>query len=288
MGRSRLLRVPWFAVSLFFLVTFAMTWVTWVVSARLAGPANEGFFGVRGPVFLLGVFAPAIVAVALTAMSTGWRGVSALVGRIGIWEVDRRWYFIALGYMAAVKLAAALIHRITIGAWPPFGDTPLLLMFGAILISTWVQAGEEVGWRGYALPRLAVGLGLGPASIVLGGIWAVWHLPLFLMANTGSDGHSFPLYLLFVVALSVAMAWVYWKTGGSLLLVMLMHASVNNTMEIVPAAQPGDAALFGFEGSVVAWATVGLTWLIATPLLFLMRGANINALIEPDPRSTST
>ena len=151
-------------------------------------------------------------------------------------------------------------------------------MAGAILISIWAQAGEEIGWRGYALPRLATRLGLGGASLVIGGVWALWHLPLFFLAGSGSAGQSFPIYVLHVTALSVAMAWLYWKTDGSLLLVMLMHAAVNNTTDIVPAAVRGATHAFAFNGSVVAWATVGLSWAIAAVLLWQMRHAQIGQL----------
>ena len=107
-------------------------------------------------------------------------------------------------------------------------------MLAALLVSTWVQAGEEVGWRGYLLPSLARRLGLGGATLVVGIIWAVWHLPLFFIPGSGSDGQSFPLYLAHVTALSVAMGWLYWKSAGSLLVVMVMHAAINNTGSLVP------------------------------------------------------
>jgi hypothetical protein len=142
----------------YFLLTFVLTWAAWFAAAALAAPGNTGFFGVRGPVFLLGVFAPGLVALALTAREEGSPGVGRLLARIGRWRVDARWYVFAIGYFAAIKLAAALIHRVATGAWPQFGDTSWALMFGGILVSTWVQAGEEVGWRGYALPRLATPL----------------------------------------------------------------------------------------------------------------------------------
>jgi hypothetical protein len=264
----------------FFLLAFAFTWIAWLASATLAAPSNTGFFGVGGPVFLLGVFAPALVALALTAYGEGRAGVVRLLARIGRWQVGTRWYLFAVGYMAATKLLAALIHRLATGAWPTFGDTPWLLMLGAILVSTWAQAGEEVGWRGYALPRLAQHLGLGGASVLLGVIWALWHLPLFFLPGTGSDGQSFPIYLLHVTALSVAMSWLYWKTEGSLLLVMLMHASVNNTTGIVPAAVPNAVDPMSFEGSLVAWVTVGVSWVIAALLLSRMRGAEIGAMLS--------
>lgn len=268
----------------FFLLTFAFTWTAWLAPAALGARGNSRFFGLGGPVFLLGVFAPAFVALALTAHSEGSAGVARLVRRIGKWRLGARWYLFAIVYMAATKLLAALIHRLVMGAWPAFGDTSVPLMLGAILVSTWAQAGEEVGWRGYALPRLAVHLGLGGASVLLGVIWALWHLPLFFLAGSGSDGQSFPIYLLHVTALSAAMSWLYWKTEGSLLVVMLMHASVNNTTGIVPAAVPDAVSLMSFHGSLVAWSTVGVSWGVAVLLLMTMRRAEIGAMLDPGPR----
>jgi membrane protease YdiL (CAAX protease family) len=269
-------------------VTFALTWTAWLASAALAAPGNAWVFGVGGPVFLVGVFAPALVAVALTAYADGRAGVVRLLARIGRWQVGARWYLFAVSYMAATKLLAALIHRVATRAWPTFGDTAWPLMLGAILVSTWVQAGEEVGWRGYALPRLAKHLGLGGAGVLLGVIWALWHLPLFFLPGSGSAGQSFPIYLLHVTALSVVMAWLYWKTEGSLLLVMLMHASVNNTTDIVPAAVPGAVNRLSFEGSPVAWLTVGISWVAAAQLLFRMRGADIGAMTRSDARQLNS
>lgn len=124
-------------------------------------------------------------------------------------------------------------------------------------------------------------LGLRGASLFLGVIWALWHLPLFFLHGSGSEGQSFPMYTLHVIALSVAMSWLYWKSDGSLLLVMLMHASVNNTIGIVPAAVPNAADPMSFEGSLVGWATVAVSWVIAALLLVRMRGAEIGAMLSP-------
>jgi CAAX protease family protein len=272
----------------FFVLTFAFTWSAWLVSAALVTPANAWFFGLGGPVFLLGVFAPALVALALTAYVDGRDGVVRLLARIGRWQVGWRWYLFAVGYTAATTLLAALVHRLAVGAWPAFGAVPWFLILGAMLLSTWVQAGEEVGWRGYALPRLAQHLGLGGASVLLGAIWALWHLPLFFLPGSGSDGQSFPIYLLRVTALSVAMAWLYWRTGGSLLLVMLMHAAVNNTTGIVPAAVPNASDPFSFGGSVVAWATVVVWWVVALLLLTDLRGAELGAMMDANPGKPRT
>jgi uncharacterized protein len=262
----------------FFLLTFLVTWTAWIAASGFAAPGNAGFFGSSGPVFLLGVFAPALVALALTAQSDGRAGVWGLLARIGHWRVRARWYVLALGYFAAIKLAAALVHRVVANAWPPFGDTPVALMLGGIAISTLAQAGEEVGWRGYALPRLAEYVGLGGASLVLGVVWALWHLPLFVLPESGSTGQSFVVYLLHVMALSVVFTYLYWKTDGSLLLVMLLHSAVNNTTGIVPTAVGGAIAPIALGGSLVAWATVALSWAVSLPLLMRMRGADLQRI----------
>ena len=149
----------------------------------------------------------------------------------------------------------------------------------AIAFSTPVQAGEEIGWRGYALPRLTNQLGLARGSIVLGVIWACWHLPFFFIPGSDNFGQSFPLYLAAVTAISVAMAWVYWRTKGSLLLTMLMHAAINNTAGIVTSASPvGATNPFYLNAPLVTWLVVGVLWIGAAYFLVRMRGASLDGL----------
>jgi len=254
----------------FFSLTYAMTWTCFFAAASVSG----GTAGFRGPLFLLGTIAPSLVALALTAWADGREGAQALLGRILRWQVGVRWYVFALGYMSVVKLAAALVHRAVTGVWPRFGETPLYVMAGAILISTWVQAGEEIGWRGYALPRMAARLGLAPASVLLGIIWATWHLPLFFIPGTSTTGQSFPVYLAQVTAVSVAMAWLYWKIEGSLLLTMILHAAINNTKDIVPSAVAAAASPWTLSSSPIAWITAALLWICAAGFLVQMSRAD--------------
>lgn len=254
----------------FLSLTFLVTWTCWFGWSAFTRDRPQ-----TSPLFLLGVFAPAFVALALTRRAVGRDALRALVRPIGRWRVAARYYSFAVLYMAATRLAAAVLHRLIAGAWPAFGRTPFYLLAAAIVFSTWVQAGEEIGWRGYALPRLAARIGLGGAALLLGVIWAFWHLPLFFLPDTGSTDQSFPVYLLSVTAISVAMAWLYWRTGGSLLLVMLMHASVNNTSEIVPAAVPGATNPLTLNASSIAWLTVAVSWIVAAILLVRMRGADL-------------
>jgi uncharacterized protein len=250
----------------FFFLTFVVTWAAWGLASRLA-PASL----LRQPFILLGVFAPSLVALAIALRARGSAGARDLLAPIGRWRVGVRWYVFAVTFMSATKLLVALMHRVTTGVWPQFGATPWWIMLLAIPISTWVQAGEEIGWRGHALPRLTRRFGLAPASIVLGVIWAAWHLPLFYMSGGDTFGQSFPVYTAQVTALSVAMAWLFWRTGGSLLLTMLMHAAINNTKDIVPSGVAGATNPLALSASPSAWLTVGVLWVAAAYFLVRMR-----------------
>ena len=135
--------------------------------------------------------------------------------------------------------------------------------------------GERVSVRFTGMsypPRLAARWGLAGASILLGVIWASWHLPLFYVPGTDTYGQSFPMYLLQVTALSVAIAWLYWRTQGSLLLTMLMHAAINNT-NLVPAGAKVPGNPLGMSHSLAAWLTLALLWIPAAYFLVRMRGS---------------
>jgi CAAX protease family protein len=251
-------------VVVFFGLAIAITWSAWLVWARLAG-------GVRWLFFYVGVVAPALSALWLTWKEGGGSAVRTLLARLFQWRVGAWWYGFAIAYMAGIKLLAATLYRLTTGVWPPFGAQAWYVMIAATVGSTVVggQAGEEIGWRGYALPRMAERLGFAGASVLLGLLWATWHLPLFYIAGADIAGQSFPVFALLVTALSVAIAWLYTHTGGSLLPVMLLHAAVNNTTGIVPSATRAPAGPLSFSASPMAWLTLGLMWLAAA--LFLMR-----------------
>lgn len=216
------------------------------------------------------------MALAVTARDEGRRGVRVLLRRMIQWQVGWRWYLFAVAYMPAVKLSVALIYRLMTGAWPRFGADSWYIIVPAILISTPVQAGEEIGWRGYALPRLAGRFGFARASLLLGLIWACWHLPLFFVPGADKYGQSFPVWTLQVVALSVAITWLYAGAGGSLLLTMLMHSAVNQTVGIIPSANPNPGNPFTLSVSLVMRLTAMFLWITAA--YFLVRMRNVKGL----------
>jgi len=256
----------------FFVLTFLVSWTCFVGAVAVSDDTSIARTVVGYVIDLVGVFAPALVAMALTYRADGRAGVRALLAGIFRWPNHARWWVYAFSYVAIVRLVAALLHRLFVGVWPVFGREIWLLMIPATILSTPVQSGEEVGWRGYALPGLAARLGLGPASLVLGAIWACWHLPFFYIQGVDKTGQSFPLYFLGVVALSVTLAWLYWRTNGSLLLTMLFHAAANNTKDIVPAVTPGATNPWTLHALPIGWIVIAVYWVGGIYFLVKMRG----------------
>ena len=263
----------------FFLLTYALTWVCFISVVKMSHaprPTAPATAILSGSMLLLGTFAPALMALAVTARDEGRRGVRVLLRPMIQWQVGWRWYLFAVAYMPAVKLSVALIYRLMTGAWPRFGTDSWYIIVLAIIISTPVQAGEEIGWRGYALPRLAGRFGFARASLLLGLIWACWHLPLFFLPGADKYGQSFPVWTVQVVALSVAITWLYAGAGGSLLLTMLMHSAVNQTVGIIPSANPNPGNPFTLSVSLVMRLTAMFLWITAG--YFLVRMHNVKRL----------
>ena len=264
-------------VAIFFALTFAMTWACWTPAVLAAGALSPALSWL----WLLGVFAPALVAIAVTGRLDGREGVRPLLRGVTTWRVPLRWYGFAVGYIAGIKLAAAGIERLFTGSWPAFGHERPVILLIATALSAPVQIGEELGWRGFALPRLADRMGLRWASVVLGVIWAAWHLPQFSLVSADTYHQSFPIWSVEVVALSVAMAWLYGRTHGSVLLTMIMHAAVNNIKDIVPSALSEPPGTFSLHGSPTMFLTVGLMSVVAVCLFVGMPGSSPSGAPSP-------
>jgi membrane protease YdiL (CAAX protease family) len=257
----------------FFFLTYTVSWACFITVVKISpgqAPNSPARALVSGFLLLLGTFAPSLVALWITARTEGRPGVNALLRRVVQWQVGARWYLFAIGYLPAIKLAVALVHRVMTGSWPRFGSESWYIIVVAIAISTPVQAGEEIGWRGYALPHLAGRFGFARASLLLGLIWSCWHLPIFFLPGADKYGQSFPVWTLQVVALSVAITWLYANTNGSLLLTMLMHSAVNQTVGIVPSANANPGNPFALSVSLVMWLTVAFLWIAAVYFLARM------------------
>ena len=259
----------------FFALTFAVTWAFFgaAVAVSRGAHANDAWqVTLVGALVFAGTMTPALVALAMGARNAG--GIAAIFNRLGRWRLGLRWYLFALGYMTAVRFAVALVCRVATGAWPAIDSWTLLAVMVSIAFSTPFQAGEEIGWRGYALPRLVDRMGFAGGSIVLGAMWACWHLPLFVLRAAGNNeyGQSFTVWALGVTGLSVAMAWLYLRTNQSLPVVMLMHAAVNNSPHFVPPIVADTRNVFSLHAPLVAWLTTSFLWVGAGWFLWRTRG----------------
>jgi CAAX protease family protein len=145
----------------------------------------------------------------------------------------------------------------------------VMLLFGGPL-------GEEIGWRGYALPRLQERYSAFVASLLLGAAWALWHLPLFFITGTSQSFTPLVPFLVSVVALAVLFTWVFNGTRGSLLVAVLFHGTVNfsaGVLSILPSQETGDTQPF--------LLSVALTLLTAAAVVLtqgparLSRGAKV-------------
>jgi len=252
----------------FFLLAFLVAWLLFITASVIA--TDDRFSSLSHVLVFIGAISPALVAIFITAKTQGAGGVKLLIDQISFKNTGVRWYVFAIAFFALIKGLAALVFFFLYNSWPPFGTTSWYLMLGAIAISMWVQAGEEIGWRGYALPRLSKRFGLALSSVLLGIIWALWHLPLFYFETADTFHRSFPLYALQVTGLSVIMAWLFWKVNGNLLPLMVFHAAINNTKDIVPSASEASTSPFTLNASPIGWISVALIWVFAFYLLYAM------------------
>jgi membrane protease YdiL (CAAX protease family) len=108
---------------------------------------------------------------------------------------------------------------------------------------------EEVGWRGYALPRLQDRWNALVSSIVLGVIWAIWHLPLWFLAGSSQEGSSFWLFLANLVLMSVLYTWLFNNSRHSILVAVVFHAMTNTVAQMFP----------GSTSNLFYWVLLGLT-----------------------------
>ena len=223
-----------------FMLMFACTWPidSW------AAAASHGWAPPIPAVLpLLVGYGFVVAALVMTWLLDGRAGVGALLRRFLLWRVGLVWYAVVLLGPAVVVLTAIGVDVLLGGAVPDFGQTlgrrivgpslalwlavPLFLLFGVL------TNGEEIGWRGYAQTRLQTQWSALAASLLVGTVWAFWHLPKFLTAGSAQD-QPFALYLLGSIALAIIYTWVLNSTRGSLLTVTLLHAAYNTADVFLP------------------------------------------------------
>jgi membrane protease YdiL (CAAX protease family) len=172
---------------------------------------------------LFGLFGPALAAITMAAVLNGRSNVQALLKRVVRWRVGARWYMVALGGPAVLALTAASM-AVVLGASSSVQVGTLSILDFVIFV---VVVGEELGWRGFALPNLLQKRSALAASLILGVLWSAWHLPTFLVPGTPQYGKSLAAFVLMTTFYSVLLGWIYLHTAGSVLIATLVHGAVN-------------------------------------------------------------
>ena len=215
----------------FFVLTYV---ITWAIESPLVF-LTDSVTATQGLVLvILASNVPSAVAIVLTAIILGRGALRKLLGRLLIWRVNPFWYLVVFLGPVALTGGVVLLNALMGGPALSLGMTLVgATIFFAFSVVPGSALGEEIGWRGYVLPRLQSRMSALSASLLIAPIWALWHLPLWL---TGEPGRTPTLYTGFLVsafALSIISTWVYNSTGGSLLMVVLAHATVNLPLTLV-------------------------------------------------------
>ena len=262
----------------FFLLAFGLTWAVWVPRAA----SSQGLLASDLPyaVGQVWTWIPAVAAILAAALSGGHTSVRELGVRLVRWRVNWRWYALVLAGPAAFSMTVAGTYALLGGslatATPSaLREGPLAVLFFFLVLALTDGVGEEIGWRGFALPRLLSGYGAVTASVILGVLCALWHLPLIW--TEGAPLFQYPAWLLLldVTAKTILFTWVFLHTRGSVLLAVLFHASTNLFAVSPVVSEAGGLALPALAASA-KWMLVLVLILALGPRL--ARGPRPEAL----------
>lgn len=217
----------------FFLLAFGITWGVGLVALglrelNLVGPTFERFDPVANLLLFVALWGPGFSALLMSCFEHGWRGAAKLAARLLILKTGWRWWAAAVLLPLGLQVAALFIAHYAVGtSLSRFGPenwtaAAYFFVFGFLFS----PLGEEIGWRGYALPRLMERVSALTAAIITGVIWIAWHAPAFVVPPLARAilpaGVSYLAFAIMAMAVSVLITWIY-VNGRSLLLPVIFH-----------------------------------------------------------------
>jgi membrane protease YdiL (CAAX protease family) len=220
------------ALVVFFTLAYALSWA-WAIPLAVTGAVVER--GRGWPTHYPSLLGPAIAAVLVLAWTEGRAALAGLGRQLVRWRVGVGWWLVALSpvaFLGLALLAARLAGRDlpAVADFGRFSGTPAIGLIGVLLLITFVGSlGEETGWRGYALPHLQRRFSPQVATLILGVLWFGWHAPQFFVIATYREFTPVEYVGMFLGLLSgaIVLTWLYNRTGGSLLLVVVWHGVYN-------------------------------------------------------------
>lgn len=251
--------------------------------------------GVMPPAALqLCALSSSLAGLVLVAVEGRKGGLRELLGRILIWRVGIKWWIIALFFSVVPSVAALYIFDLLGGPPVDWSGLPPLYTVVPMFILLTIAAGigEEFGWRGFLLPRLQTRHNALVSSLVVGVIWAIWHLPLFFIQGSSQVGHSqgglLPTiigYSVVVIVSAIPFTWVFNNTRGSVLMAAVMHGAANTWGGYIDVYR-------GHFGGIVTFAAVSvlvsiiIIWIAGPANLSRTRKRNVLELEDGQPKLT--
>jgi membrane protease YdiL (CAAX protease family) len=217
------------------LLTYALSWAFLIPFVWLWNTVLERRLAWWHLIFLPGGYGPSIAAVIMAGVTRGRTGVQRLLGKLLLWRASWRWYlFAALTPFVALTLAVSL-SSFRGSAWAAFSPGELLISVPiALLIALpFGPLAEELGWRGFALPRLQQRFSPVASSLILGVIWTFWHTPMFWFPGAAIPSfldltwYAVLLYLALTIAESLLHTALFNNSGGRVPLAILLHLTCN-------------------------------------------------------------
>jgi hypothetical protein len=205
----------------FFVLAYAIAYAIALISLYVINIPQNTFFS------YVMIFSPTISALVVSAISGGWQGIKKLLSGFTRWKFGFGWVIATLS-LTLIPLLVALVYTLLGNTSPGIkpGTTASFLLLNLLYTLINGPLGEETGWRGFALPRLQRRFGALVSSLILGVIWACWHLPFYFI-SAGQDGIPFYIYVVMVLAITIFITWIYNNTQGNLALCMLAHFCFN-------------------------------------------------------------
>lgn len=251
---------PTTRICTFFVLTFAWSWSCWLLAPLVKTYSSF----TSSALFFLGGFGPTVAAVAVVAMRSGRTGLQAWLQCCLSWRGSSGWLVLAFLAPLAVLTLAAGMHMALGGSVPPSPAASHIGLFVTNFFLVFLVGGplgEELGWRGLALPVMQERLGWRSASLVLGVVWGMWHLPLFFITESAQNNGSIAAFLVLIVSTSVFYAWLYQQSSGSVLPALALHTASNSWPSLVPVL-PSDADQRAYL-FVVGLVVIAAVWLLA-------------------------
>ena len=277
----------------FFVLAFAGTWLTEL--PYVLSKDGSGLLPYSSPVLIwtspLTIFmGPFLAAFVMTGATEGREGVGRFLRRFVLWRVGLRWYLFALVGIPVIAVLSVVFIPGVLGSFKGLGALAPLSLLGVFVYVLFLGGalGEEPGWRGFALPRLQSVHGPLLGTLILGPLWALWHLPLFLTPWNELTFFNVVVFVLATTCFAIMYTWVFNNTKGSVFMAILLHASFNASVTgilapLFPAPILEDYGLLPILGGFGVFAVV---------LVALTRGRlgyqNYRQEVEPDSAAAPT